>query len=70
MSKNIYQLSIMSKYPLNATSDTFSRLGRQKDVTQPLVGKNTANIDNVANNANKERFCMENSTCYLMNQHY
>ena len=39
------------KGPLNVIADTFSRLGRQYDVTQPLVGKNTNN--NVADNENR-----------------
>ena len=69
MSKNIDQLFIMYKYPLNAIADTFSRLGRQEDMTQPLVGKSTNNIDSVANDKNKERFCMKTSILYLMNQH-
>ena len=69
MSKDIDQLSIVSEYHINATSDTISRLGHQEDAMQPLVGKNTDNIDNVANNANKERFCMKTSIRYLMNQH-
>ena len=69
MSKNIDQLFIISKYPLNAIANKFSRPGHQEDATQPLVGKNTDNIDNVANKENKERFCMKTSIRYLMKQH-
>ena len=46
------------KGPLNVIADTFSRLGRQDDVTQPLVGKNTDN--NVADNENKGKNSYEN----------
>ena len=41
------------KGPISVIADTFLRLGHQDDATQPLAGKNTANIDNVANNENK-----------------
>ena len=57
------------KIPLNAMAYTFSRLGRQEDVKQPLVGKNTDNIDNVANNESKEIFPMKTSIRQTMNQH-
>ena len=55
--------------PLNVIVYTFSRLGHQEDMTQPLVGKNTANIDNVVNNENKERFFMKTSIRQMMDQH-
>ena len=49
-----------AKGPLNVIADTCSRLGCQEAVTQPLVGKNTANIDNIVNNENKGEKSYEN----------
>ena len=46
---------------LNIPADICSRLGHQEDVTQPLVGKNSDNIDNVVNNENKGENRMKTS---------
>jgi hypothetical protein len=47
--------------PLNVIADTFSRLGRQEDVTQPLAGKKPNDIHmDVANNEIKGKISYEN----------
>ena len=45
---------------MNVIADTFSRLGCQDDVDQPVAGKNPANIQNVTNNENKGTISYKN----------